>query len=322
MAFSSSVVTSKKWSNGRHGRPNPNDVRGVIIHHMAGYFDGGVAQGVKGPYTAHFYIGNNQCVELIPAEQSGWHAANSYYNNYFVGIEHANTSLSPNWLVAESTLVTSAKLMADLSRYYKWGKLVYGKNVFTHTGVSQSGTACPGPHMLKNLNRLIDMANKELENKGSVSSGVKKDGSNLPINNNIKVGQFQSRVNVTLNIRKSNSTNSPIVGSLKPGDIITVNKQVGAWGQIDGYKDNPWVYLHNNYTTPINRGPSPKGNFKPYTVKITAQALNVRKEPNTGSEVVTLVKNPQIYTIVEEKNGWGKLKSGIGWVSLKYTTKF
>ena len=27
------------------------------------------------------------------------------------------------------------------------------------------------------------------------------------------------------------------------------------------------------------------------------------------------------YTIVEEQNGWGKLKSGIGWICLKYTER-
>lgn len=27
------------------------------------------------------------------------------------------------------------------------------------------------------------------------------------------------------------------------------------------------------------------------------------------------------YTIVEEKNGWGRLKSGAGWISLSYTKK-
>lgn len=32
-------------------------------------------------------------------------------------------------------------------------------------------------------------------------------------------------------------------------------------------------------------------------------------------------KNIHKYTIVEEKNGWGRLKSGAGWISLSYTKK-
>ena len=26
-----------------------------------------------------------------------------------------------------------------------------------------------------------------------------------------------------------------------------------------------------------------------------------------------------VYTIIEQKNSWGKLKSGAGWINLKYT---
>lgn len=60
-----------------------------------------------------------------------------------------------------------------------------------------------------------------------------------------------------------------------------------------------------------------------YTVKINSYdgELNVREKPDDSSKVKTVVKNGEVYTIVEEKNGWGKLKSDAGWISLKYTTK-
>ena len=56
-------------------------------------------------------------------------------------------------------------------------------------------------------------------------------------------------------------------------------------------------------------------------VRITASALNVRASASTGSKINTVVHKNEVYTIVEEKNGWGKLKSGAGWISLKYTKK-
>lgn len=59
----------------------------------------------------------------------------------------------------------------------------------------------------------------------------------------------------------------------------------------------------------------------PYKVKITASVLNVRTGAGTSYKVATTVKKNQVYTIVEESNGWGKLKSGAGWISLKYTKK-
>lgn len=66
-------------------------------------------------------------------------------------------------------------------------------------------------------------------------------------------------------------------------------------------------------------------NTKPYTVKITASVLNVRKGPGTKYGIATQVKRNEVYTIIgEEMNGttkWGKLKSGAGYISLAYTVK-
>ena len=61
--------------------------------------------------------------------------------------------------------------------------------------------------------------------------------------------------------------------------------------------------------------------FKSYKVKITADVLNVREKASTGAKLVTQVKEGQVYTIVDESNGWGKLKSGVGWIKLSYTKK-
>ena len=57
-------------------------------------------------------------------------------------------------------------------------------------------------------------------------------------------------------------------------------------------------------------------------VRITASVLNVRKGPSTAHLIAMTVKKGEIYTIVEEKNGWGKLKSGAGWIKLSYTTPY
>ncbi len=60
---------------------------------------------------------------------------------------------------------------------------------------------------------------------------------------------------------------------------------------------------------------------KSYKVKVTASVLNVRKGAGTSYAVATTVRKGDVYTIVEEKNGFGKLKSGAGWISLAYTKK-
>lgn len=46
------------------------------------------------------------------------------------------------------------------------------------------------------------------------------------------------------------------------------------------------------------------------------EGLNIRKQPNLDSQVVGQVYYGQAFTIVETKNGFGKLKSGLGWISI------
>lgn len=65
----------------------------------------------------------------------------------------------------------------------------------------------------------------------------------------------------------------------------------------------------------------------PYMVKVAnvpvGDVLNIRKEPNSKADKTgeLAYNDPHCYTIVEEQNGWGRLKSGIGWINLKYTAK-
>lgn len=64
----------------------------------------------------------------------------------------------------------------------------------------------------------------------------------------------------------------------------------------------------------------------PYLVRVTADALNIRKGPGTNYKIGGTIRDKGTYTIVEESAGkgatkWGKLKSGAGWISLDYTTK-
>lgn len=58
-----------------------------------------------------------------------------------------------------------------------------------------------------------------------------------------------------------------------------------------------------------------------YKVKIDTDVLNVRAGAGTGYTVTATVKKNEVYTIVETKSNWGKLKSGAGWICLDYTKK-
>ena len=53
----------------------------------------------------------------------------------------------------------------------------------------------------------------------------------------------------------------------------------------------------------------------PFKVKVIADDLRIRKTPSLHGEIAGYT-GKGIFTITEEKNGWGKLKSGAGWICL------
>lgn len=71
-----------------------------------------------------------------------------------------------------------------------------------------------------------------------------------------------------------------------------------------------------NKTTTTTKKPSSSNSYK---VKVTTDALNIRKVPD--GRIVGCIRDHGVYTIVATHDGWGKLKSGEGWIYLKYTKR-
>jgi len=76
----------------------------------------------------------------------------------------------------------------------------------------------------------------------------------------------------------------------------------------------PWIAEQVNKR--LNVAPSNQ-----FLVKITADLLNIRKSASIWSLVSGKVKKNEVYTIIEVKGDWGRLKSGAGWINLKYTKR-
>lgn len=94
-------------------------------------------------------------------------------------------------------------------------------------------------------------------------------------------------------------------------------------------------YVANSSETIVNPAQPVQNTFASYKVVVTANALNIRSGAGTNNKIIGVItddkylqeKDPSyyfpktVYTIIEEKSGWGKLKSGAGWIALKYTQK-
>lgn len=85
-------------------------------------------------------------------------------------------------------------------------------------------------------------------------------------------------------------------------------------GLITGIVDKKWL---KEYISE----PEISKDFNPYVVQITANVLNVRAGAGTNYKIVSQVKRHDLYTIIAENENWGKLKSGLGWISLDHVKK-
>lgn len=128
-----------------------------------------------------------------------------------------------------------------------------------------------------------------------------------------------------MNVRTGNSTSHKVISSIPKGKTVEVleicsnNWYKIVWPEVScGY-----AYVSNAANKYFTYKANPVENVSdvPYIVRITADALNVRAGAGVSYKINTVVHKNEAYTIVKEQSGWGKLKSGVGWISLKYTKK-
>ncbi|RKD27531.1 Cell wall-associated hydrolase, NlpC family [Caminicella sporogenes DSM 14501] len=118
-----------------------------------------------------------------------------------------------------------------------------------------------------------------------------------------------------VNLRENCTTNANVVDSLSIGENIQIVDSKDEWYHIKTETGKSgWVYndlvlsLHQNLD-PIKKG------------IITANILNIRKEPNINSKILSKLKKDTEVTIVDIKNNWYKIvinKTTNGWANSKY----
>lgn len=152
-----------------------------------------------------------------------------------------------------------------------------------------------------------------------------------------------SYVTISNSIKVDTPPAAPPKAELKDGDVIKLKAGATYYNgkSIPGWVFNSTLYYRgkNNQgiifstqktgaITGVVSESSIEGNvtstssgFKPYTVKVTVDALNIRKGPSAGTGLNGVIRDRGSYTIVEQSGNWGKLKSGAGWICLDYTKR-
>lgn len=190
--------------------------------------------------------------------------------------------------------------------------------------------SCPGDWLYA---RYGDLANRVNALLGTSSSADTNTGGNTTppkTNSSFPATPFTVNVIVSdLNIRKT--PNGTIVGQTGKG-TFTITSVSNGWGKLKSGAG--WIYLENasyctigSTTSGSSSKPAASKSNVPYRVRIDATDLRIRSGAGTNYPKTGAYTGKGVFTIIEEKagtgstKGWGKLKSGAGWVSLDYCVK-
>lgn len=166
--------------------------------------------------------------------------------------------------------------------------------------------------------KLAKLGEKHIKALGQNSRGI-KSGNHL---------YFINHTNMTAVLFESF-----FVDNNKDNDIGDTTAEQKAFGVA--YAKAILEYLGITYkeatkSKPTSGKPASKptaSSNKTFKVKVNITNLNIRKGPGTGYTTTGKFTGKGVFTITEvksgagSKKGWGKLKSGVGWISLDYATK-
>lgn len=289
----------------------------IVIHHMSGkmtakqcadYFVA-TTRSVSSNYT----IGYDGSIAVSVHESDrAWTSSSRWADQRAVTIEVSNDGGAPDWHVSDKAMAALIRLCADICTRNGIKKLYYdGTTNGTLLRHCQfSNTDCPGPYLKAKTDYICTEVNKLI---GSTVTPVKTEEPQIVQTAAIAAGD----------IVKIASGASYYTGTAVPGWVQKLNWVVsevkGDRAVIDASSNG--VYHINSpisvrYLTAVG-----KSNFKSYKVRVTVEKLNIRKGPGMNYQTDGQIKDKGVYTIVDESNGWGKLKSGAGWIWLAYTKR-
>ena len=96
-------------------------------------------------------------------------------------------------------------------------------------------------------------------------------------------------------------------------------------GGSDTNDERHWKQFLHDVAQQMQRGSTaistPATEPDSYRVRVTVDALRIRKGAGTSYAITGCIRDKGVYTIIKTCGNWGKLKSGAGWICLGYCRK-
>lgn len=236
-----SPLTHKTYSmlEPNYGSRDGAKISRLIIHHTAGgtlsylldLFRRSRAHGRQASVT-YVLDREGRLHGLVPEEYRPW-TSGSYAGDRAAVTVETMTFASDGYKVTAAQLETLARLAADLSDRYGWGRLDR-KRVQGHR--EWSSTSCPGPYLWPRLQQIADRANEIREGKAA----PKPAPAPAP-----KASNFLVEITAAqgVNVRSGPGTGYRITTGVKRGQIYTITETKGDWGKLKSGVG--WIHLGN-----------------------------------------------------------------------------
>lgn len=303
------INTSKKCHSSNYTNDGSRTVNYIVMHYTgnskdtasanANYFTGANRQA-----SAHFFVDDTNIYQSVEMRDVAWHCGTSgtYYhsscrNSNSIGIEMCCTA--GNYKISTQTIMNAAKLCAELCKTLGIKEADVDKYVLRHYDITHK--KCPA--QMANSSDDPDWKAFKAQVKGYLDEGS--------LENTAKNEEIYR-------VRKSWSD----AKSQKGAYVSLENAKKACDKAGEGYE----VYNSKGkavYPEPKKEEAIPAATG--YKVKITIDALKIRKGPGTQYKQIGAITDRGIYTIVKKKGNWGLLKAGPqpgnSWIHLGYTKR-
>lgn len=345
MSFTNSPLVSYTKISPNRTKNRNHAIDTITIHCVVGQASvqslGAVFAPTSRQASSNYGVGYDGSIGMYVEEKDrSWCSSSSSNDHRAVTIEVASDTTAP-YAVNSKAYAALIELVTDICKRngikeLKWkaDKSLIGQvdkqNMTVHRWFAATG--CPGDYLYNRMGDIAAKVNAKLSNGGtststSTSASTSTSTSTSVSTGSIKVGTTVSLVNGATyynggEIPSWVAKKQWIVKEVS-GDRAVIDKSVDGKNSINSPINVKYLTVVGATST-SNSTSTTNASFK---VKIESTCLNIRKGPGTNYTRTGAFTGAGIFTIVETKSGtgsssgWGKLKSGAGWISLDYTKR-
>lgn len=303
----SKLVSYTKISPNRNINRN-HKIDTVSIHCVVGQCSvetlGSIFASASKEASSNYGIGYDGRIGMYVEEKDrSWCSSSASNDNRAITIEVASDTYHP-YRVNDAAYKSLIKLLVDICKRNGIKRLVWstnksermnhlnGCNMTVHRDYANK--SCPGDYLYNLHGQIAKEVNAQLGLGSSKPATSKK---------------------TLYRVRKSWKN-----AKSQKGAFYDLSNAKKCANKNSGYS----VFDESGKTVYTSKATNSTSSFK---VQISISDLNIRKGPGTNYATTGKFTGKGVFTIVETKQGtgstkgWGKLKSGAGWIALDYTTR-